>query len=56
MIVVSRAGELIHADPLTEQQQQQEAAFAVFRAFCELNPEFIREEVEKYLTETGGTS
>lgn len=50
MIVVSRTGELLHADPLTEEQQQ-EAAFAVFKAFCEMNPELIREEVEKYLHE-----
>lgn len=54
MIVVSRTGELLHADPLTEQQQE-DALFAVVEAFCELNPEFIREEVERYLAETGGT-
>lgn len=52
MLVISRkTGELLHADPLTEQQQE-DAAFAVFKAFCELNPEFIRAEVEKYLNET----
>lgn len=55
MIVISRkTGELLHADPLTEQQQE-DALFAVVEAFCGLNPEFIREEVERYLAETGGT-
>ena len=49
MIVISRkTGDLLHADPLTPQQQE-DAAFAVFKAFCEMNPELIREELEKII-------
>ena len=49
MIVISRkTGELLHADPLTPQQQE-DAAFAVFKAFCEMNPELVREELEKII-------
>ena len=51
MIVISRkTGELLHADPLT-QQQREDAAFAVFKAFCEMNPELVREELEKIINE-----
>ena len=51
MIVISRkTGELLHADPLT-QQQQEDVAFAVFKAFCEMNPEIVREELEKIINE-----
>lgn len=51
MIVISRkTGELLHADPLT-QQQREDMAFAVFRAFCEMNPELVREELEKVINE-----
>ena len=51
MIVISRkTGELLHADPLTPQQQE-DAAFAVFRTFCELNPELVRETLKECLDE-----
>lgn len=51
MIVISRkTGELLHADPLT-QKQREDAAFAVFKAFCEMNPELVREELEKIINE-----
>lgn len=51
MIVVSRkTGELIYADPLTEEQQKA-AALAVFKACCQLNKDVIREAVEEYLRE-----
>lgn len=51
MIVISRkTGELLHADPLT-QQQRDDAAFAIFRAFCEMNPELVREELEEIINE-----
>ena len=51
MIVISRkTGELLHADPLT-QQQREDMAFAIFRAFCEMNPELVREELEKIINE-----
>lgn len=51
MIVVSRkTGDRIYADELTEEQQKA-AALAVFRAFCQQNPEMIREAVEEYLRE-----
>lgn len=51
MIVISRkTGELLHADPLT-QQQREDMAFAVFKAFCEMNPELVREELEKIINE-----
>lgn len=51
MIIVSRTGELLHADPLTEEQRKA-AALAVFKAFCKMNPEIVRQEVEKVLHET----
>lgn len=52
MMVVSRkTGELIYAEPLTEEQRKA-AALAVFKAFCKMNPEIIRQEVEKALNET----
>lgn len=51
MIVISRkTGELLHADPLT-QQQRDDAAFAIFRAFCEMNPDLVREELEEIINE-----
>ena len=50
MIIVSRTGELLHADPLTEEQQKA-AALAVFKACCQLNKDVIREAVEEYLRE-----
>ena len=51
MIVISRkTGELLHADPLTPQQRE-DMAFAIFRAFCEMNPELVREELEKIINE-----
>ena len=51
MIVISRkTGELLHADPLT-QQQREEMAFAVFKAFCEMNPEIVREALKECLDE-----
>ena len=51
MIVISRkTGELLHADPLTPQQRE-DMAFAIFRAFCEMNPEIVREELEKVINE-----
>lgn len=51
MIVISRkTGELLHADPLT-QQQREDMAFAIFRAFCEMNPELVREELEEIINE-----
>lgn len=51
MIVISRkTGELLHADPLT-QKQREDMAFAVFREFCEMNPELVREELEKIINE-----
>ena len=51
MIVISRkTGELLHADPLTPQQRE-DMAFAVFKAFCEMNPELVREELEKVINE-----
>lgn len=51
MIVISRkTGELLHADPLT-QQQREDAAFAIFRAFCEMNLELVREELEEIIHE-----
>ena len=50
MIVVSRTGELLHADPLTEEQKKA-AALAVFDAFLRMNPEMIREAVEECLRE-----
>lgn len=51
MIVISRkTGELLHADPMT-QQQREDMAFAIFRAFCEMNPELVREELEEIINE-----
>lgn len=51
MIVISRkTGELLHADPLT-QQQREDMAFAVFRAFCEMNPELVREALKECLAD-----
>ena len=50
MIVISRKGELLHADPLTPQQRE-DMAFAVFRVFCEMNPELVREELEEIIHE-----
>lgn len=50
MIVVSRTGELLRADPLTEDQKKA-AALAVFDAFLKMNPEMIQEAVEEYLHE-----
>ena len=51
MIVISRkTGELLHADPLT-QQQREDMAFAIFRAFCEMNPELVQEELEEIINE-----
>ena len=51
MIVISRkTGELLHADPLTPQQRE-DMAFAVFKAFCEMNPDLVREELEKIINE-----
>lgn len=51
MIVISRkTGELLHADPLTPQQQE-DAAFAVFKAFCEMNPELVREALKECFDE-----
>ena len=51
MIVISRkTGELLHADPLTPQQRE-DMAFAVFQAFCEMNPDLVREELEKIINE-----
>ena len=51
MIVISRkTGELLHADPLTPQQQE-DAAFAVFKAFCDMNPELVREALKECLDE-----
>ena len=51
MIVISRkTGELLHADPLT-QQQREDMAFAVFKAFCEMNPEIVREALKECLDE-----
>ena len=51
MIVISRkTGELLHADPLTPQQRE-DMAFAAFKAFCEMNPELVREELEKIINE-----
>lgn len=51
MIVISRkTEELLHADPLT-QQQREDMAFAIFRTFCENNPELVREELEKIIHE-----
>ena len=51
MIVVSRkTGECIYADPLSEQQQK-DAAFLVFQAFCQMNPDVIRKAVEEYQRE-----
>ena len=49
MIVISRkTGELLHADPLT-QQQQEDIAFAVFKTFCETNPALVRETLKECL-------
>ena len=51
MIVISRkTGELLHADPMP-QQQREDMAFAIFRAFCEMNPELVREELEEIIHE-----
>lgn len=51
MIVISRkTGELLHADPLTPQQRE-DAAFAVFKAFCEMNPELVREALKECMDE-----
>ena len=51
MIVISRkTGELLHADPLT-QQQREDMAFAVFKAFCEMNPELVMEALKECLDE-----
>lgn len=51
MIVISRkTGELLHSDPLT-QQQREDMAFSIFRAFCEMNPELVREELEEIINE-----
>ena len=51
MIVISRkTGELLHADPLT-QQQREDMAFAVFKAFCEMNPELVREALKECFDE-----
>lgn len=51
MIVISRkTGELLHADPLTSQQRE-DMAFAIFRAFCETNPDLVREELEEIINE-----
>lgn len=51
MIVISRkTGELLHDDPMT-QQQREDAAFAIFRAFCEMNPDLVREELEEIINE-----
>lgn len=51
MIVISRkTGELLHADPMTPQQRE-DMAFAVFKAFCEMNPEIVREALKECLDE-----
>lgn len=51
MIVISRkTGELLHADPLT-QQQREDMAFAVFKKFCEMNPELVKEALKECLDE-----
>ena len=51
MIVISRkTGELLHADPLTPQQRE-DMAFAIFQAFCEMNPELVREALKECLDE-----
>ena len=51
MIVISRkTGELLHADPLT-QQQREDMAFAVFKAFCEMNPEIVRQTLKECLND-----
>lgn len=52
MLVISRkTGELLHADPLTEDQRK-EMAMAIFKAFCDMNRELVSEEVKKALAET----
>lgn len=51
MIVINRkTGELISADELSEAEKQQ-AAFIVFRTFCESHPEIIQEAITEYLNE-----
>lgn len=52
MITVSRSGERISADELTEQQKK-DLALAVFRAFCGMHPEMIRQAVADYQKEAG---
>ncbi len=51
-IIVKRSGELISAPVLTEEQQE-DLSMAVFKAFCRLHPEVIREAVENYQAEAG---
>lgn len=51
-IIVKRTGELISAPELTADQQE-DLSMAVFKAFCRLHPEVIREAVENYQAEAG---
>ncbi len=46
-IIVKRTGELTSAPELTAEQQE-DLSMAVFKAFCRLHPEVIREAVENY--------
>ncbi len=51
-IIVKRSGELISAPELTAEQQE-DLSMAVFKAFCRLHPEVIREAVENNQAEAG---
>ena len=52
-ITVSRkTGKIVTAPELTEQQKQ-DMAMAVFRAFCQLHPDVIHGAVENYQKEAG---
>ncbi len=51
-IIVKRSGELISAPELTAEQQE-DLSMAVFKAFCRLHPEVIREAVENYQAKAG---
>ncbi len=54
-IIVKRTGELISAPVLTAEQQE-DLSMAVFKAFCRLHPEVIREAVENFTRQSPGSA
>lgn len=51
MIIANRkTGEVIQKEEISLDQQKA-AALSVFRAFCQISPDAIREAVEGYLNE-----